>query len=89
MAIIITYDIPDKHREFKEKMAILGYTSTFKDSTNRIVYLPNTTLYHSTKTASEALGDVQTTAAALKQQLERCIGTQLGPDWRGIYGSPF
>lgn len=89
MSTIITYDIPSKHQEFKEKMFNLGYKDKFPDGNMKTVHLPNTTLYHPTKNASQARDDVQNSCRALQTRLQRCVSTQLGPDWAGIFGEPF
>lgn len=88
MSTIITYDIPSKHREFKEKMFAMGYKETFKDHKGLIVYLPNTTLLHENKDATSAKDDAKRVCLILNISLERCISSQFGPDWAGIYGIP-
>lgn len=88
MAIIITYDIPSKHWEFKEKMFELGYKQVFKDQKGLDVHLPNTTLIHQTKTAEQARDDARRICSMLSISLERCISSQFGPDWAAIYGTP-
>jgi len=88
MEAIITYDIPSKHREFKEKMFELGYKQDFKDSKGLNVHLPNTTLLHQNKIAAEAIDDAKRICSILSISLERCISTQFGPNWAAIYGTP-
>jgi len=88
MASIVTYDVPSKHQELKEKMLGLGYKDHIFDTSEKI-YLPNTTLYHESKNAAYALKDVKTSCTALDIKLERCISTQFGPDWAEINGEPF
>ena len=88
MAIIITYDIPEKHRELKNAMFQLGYSDSTKDDDNRTIYLPNTTLYHSSKTALEAREDALAQCNKLGVDLERCISTNWD-GWAGILGEPF
>lgn len=88
MKTIITYDITDKHVEFKSEMFRLGYIDRFLDS-NKIVYLPNTTLIHKTKDSRQCTEDARSISSKLLIKLERCISSQFGPDWTGIYGEPF
>ena len=88
MKTIITYDITDKHVEFKEEMFHLGYIDKFVNS-QKYVYLPNTTLIHSAKNAEQARDDAKRISLKLAVRLERCISTQFGPDWAGIFGEPF
>lgn len=89
MATIVTYDIPSKHRELKERMFNLGYKDSFPEANRKMVYLPNTTLYHQSKTAVQAKDDVKAACVLLGTKLQRCISSQLGPDWSGIFGEPF
>jgi len=92
MAIIVTYDIPTRHVDLKKLLFDKGYTDKiqhFQDGAYKKIYLPNTTVYHATKTASEGRDDLQTCTTALQVKLERCISTQWGPNWAAIYGGPF
>lgn len=87
MAIIITYDIPMKHQEFKNAMFQLGYSDRTLDSLSRTVYLPNTTLIHNTKTCIQAREDAQTVCRRLNIDLERCVST-IWAEWAAILGTP-
>jgi hypothetical protein len=89
MAIIITYDIPSKHREFKKKMFELGYKDNIPGVKNcKTIYLPNTTLYHESKSAETARKEAQAITIELGISLERCISTNWN-DWSAICGEPF
>lgn len=88
MKTIITYDITDKHVEFKSEMFKLGYVDRFVNS-SKTVYLPNTTLIHRVKDAKKCKEDAKSISLKLSIKLERCISSQFGPDWSGIYGEPF
>ncbi len=87
MATIITYDVPSKHTDIKKAMFALGYTDKFV-SDGRYVYLPNTTVYHQTKSPVTARTELQTVCTRLNVHLERCIATDL-TNWSAIYGEPF
>lgn len=90
MPVIITYDIPTKHREFKEKMFEIGYKDSIPGVKNcKTIYLPNTTLYHANKTAEAARDEALSTTKSLGVNLERCISTQFGPNWASVCGEPF
>lgn len=92
MSIIVTYDVPSRHVDLKKSLFAKGYTDKiehFQDGTYRNIYLPNTTLYHPTKSAQEAREDMQTSTTALQIKLERCISMKWGPNWAAIYGEPF
>lgn len=89
MAIIITYDIPSKHREFKEKMFELGYVDSISNSDCGKVYFPNTTLYHASKTAANARDEARAITRSLGIKLVRCVSTQFGPNWAAVCGEAF
>lgn len=89
MAMIITYDIQSRHIEVKAAMFRLGYKAEILDGANKTVYLPNTTLYYSSKTPATAVNDIMSICTSLGVRLERCIATMFSPDWAGIYGEPF
>ncbi|PKK36811.1 hypothetical protein BWI96_10600 [Siphonobacter sp. SORGH_AS_0500] len=88
MAIIVTYDITSKHVEFKKEMIKRGYAPTFVDHQNKTVYLPNTTLYHASRTPAQARDEVMNVAKIVVTELERCISTE-SSNWAAIYGEPF
>ncbi len=68
MAIIVTYDVPSKHRELKKIRFEQGYKDRIFDSKNILIHFPNTTLYHATKTATQAREDE--TATCLNLQIK-------------------
>lgn len=91
MAIIVTYDLPAKHIELKKMLFAKGYLDKvphIQDGVQKYIHLPNTTVYHSGKTAKDGREDLQSCTIALNIKLERCISTQWGPDWAAIFGSP-
>jgi hypothetical protein len=93
MAIIVTYDVPDKHVEIKKALFALGYKDRIphkdENGVDRIIYLPNTTVYHISKTAVQGREEVKAICGKLNTKLERCVATQWGPEWAAIYGEPF
>ncbi|APA92626.1 MULTISPECIES: hypothetical protein [Myroides] len=89
MQVLITYDIPSKHQEFKQRMFELGYKDSIPGLINcEMIYFPNTTLYHSDKSAVEARDEAKLTAKALGIVLERCVATVWG-EWAAVCGEPF
>lgn len=88
MASIVTYDIPSKHAELKKELFDLGYKDQIPGTNCKIIYFPNTTVYHETKTPLEARGDVKAICTKLKINLERCVAT-LWTGWSVICGEPF
>lgn len=89
MASVVTYDIPSKHADFKKLMFQLSYKDQIPGTNGRVIYFPNTTLYHANKSAEVARDDAKGVANQLGVTLERCIATQWGPNWAAIIGEPF
>jgi len=89
MATVLTYDIPTKHVEFKKLMFQLGYKDQITEATCKVIYFPNTVLYHPIKSAETARDEALSIAKKLNVNLERCIATQWGPNWAALCGEPF
>lgn len=88
MAIIITYDIPSKHVEFKKAMFLLGYKDQIPGTSCKVIYFPNTTLYHPSKSAAVSLEEAKSVCKRLNIKLERCVAT-IWNDRAAICGEPF
>ena len=88
MAVIVTYDIATKHVELKKAMFQSGYIEKVAYE-RRSIYLPNTTLYHQSKTANQAREDTKSVTTNLNVKLERCIATQWGPRLGRRFGRAF
>jgi hypothetical protein len=88
MASIVTYDVPEKHFALKKALLNLGYQDQISGTTCEIIYFPNTTLHHLTKTPLEARKDVESACAKLSIKLERCVATQW-TNWAAICGEDF
>jgi len=92
MPIIVTYDVPSRHVDLKKLLFARGYTdriTNFQSGVYKDIHLPNTTVYHPTKSSTQGREDLQVCTTELQIRLERCIATQWGPDWAAIYGVPF
>lgn len=76
MATIITYDLANKHTEVKEAMYGLGYSYRFAHEGKWIV-LPNTTLYHATKTPATARDELRAICSRMGATLERAFATEM------------
>lgn len=92
MAVITTYDVPSKHVELKNALFAKGYTDYVphydQNGKAKKIYLPNTTVYHSTKTSKQATDDIEAICSQLRIKLERCVAT-IWKDWSAIWGEPF
>jgi len=88
MATIVAYDVPSKHDDLKKALFELEYKDRIPGSSCKVIYFPNTTLYHSTKTAEQAREDVKSACKRLSISLDRCVATKW-IDWAAICGEPF
>ena len=88
MATIVTYDIPVQHWEFKKMMIQLGYKDQIAGTSCKVIYFPNTTLYHPNKSAATARDDAKDIAKRLGINLERCVASKW-EGWAAICGEPF
>ncbi len=75
MASIITYDVSSGHTELKAALKKIGYKDEIPGVKCKTIYFPNTTLFHSSKTPSTALEDMQGVSKNLGIELERCVAT--------------
>ena len=91
MAVIVTYDIPSKHTDLKNalKSESYGYKDQIPGIKNcKTIYFPNTTLYHPSNSAEQALEDVKEVCKKLGIKLERCVAT-IWENWAAICGQDF
>lgn len=88
MGLIITYDVPTRHRELKQGLFQLGYADKFSHN-GKFVYLPNTTVYHPTKNPETACNDARALCNQLGIELERCIAVPMDGTWSAEWGKPF
>lgn len=89
MAVLLTYDVDSKHVEVKNRLiANYGYAKTIQgyrqsDGKAAETDLPNTTVYHSSKTASDASTDIITVAQYCGATLEKYAAFEVTGTWRG------
>lgn len=96
MAIIITYDLSGQQGPVKETMKGNGYSATFyavdnsvKPPKRTLVNLPETTLYHNTKTVTQGQNDLLAAAKEHNVTVKRCVSNEIGgPSWTYIPGQP-
>lgn len=72
--ILISYDVNKLHTSVKEGLLKIGYMDNFKyQGETNTYYLPNTTLWHSKKTSSQAIKDLKKICNELGVTLEKVI----------------
>lgn len=75
--ILISYDVSDKNPEVKAALIGLGYMKTWKNqSYPNGGTLPNTTLWHKSKTSDQGLRDMQNVCKNLNVTLEKAISVR-------------
>ncbi|SEO20376.1 hypothetical protein SAMN05444671_0699 [Flavobacterium sp. CF108] len=75
--ILISYDVSDKNKEVKDALIALGYKESWKNAGNEKIYhLPNTTLWHQSKSSKQGLVDMQSVCTNLKVKLEKAISVK-------------
>lgn len=90
MAIVLTYDVNSRHTDIKNHLKTLGYTDTMRGTvdggTDAVECdLPNTTLYHPTRTKNQGKSDIDTTAAHFGAVVEKTVAFELAlpTSWLG------
>ena len=75
--VVISYDINKSHTQVKDDMIDLGYFDYFTLSgSNKKYYLPNTTLWHKSKSSNQAMSDLKAVCRNLGVTLEKAISVK-------------
>lgn len=75
--VLISYDVSAKNPEVKAALIALGYHESFKFSLASKVYqLPNTTLWHKSKSSDQAMSDMKNVCITLNVKLEKAIAVR-------------
>jgi hypothetical protein len=73
--VLMSYDVSAKNPEVKAALQALSYYDYFtQDGKNH--YLPNTTLWHKTKSSDQAMADMKKVCADLKVTLEKAVAVK-------------
>lgn len=73
--VLISYDVSDKNPEVKAALKALIYYDAFKIG-DKQYDLPNTTLWHKSKTSDEAMADMKKVCSDLKVKLEKAVAVK-------------
>ncbi|TNF48826.1 MAG: hypothetical protein EP305_04445 [Bacteroidetes bacterium] len=87
MGVLLNYDLKDQHTPVKNAMKEKGYQDYFEfyktvdgvEGKKRIK-LPNTTLYHGSKTAASARDELMAVAKTKNSLVEFILATSFDPD---------
>lgn len=72
--VLISYDVSDKNPEVKAALIALNYYDYFTLGTAvKVYYLPNTTLWHKTKSSDQAVDDIKKVCTDLKVTHEKAV----------------
>jgi len=75
--VLISYDVSAKNPEVKAALIALDYYDHFTLGTaSKVYYLPNTTLWHKTKSSDQAMSDMKKVCAELKVTLEKAVAVK-------------
>lgn len=86
MNVILTYDLSGENYPVKTEMMKNGYQAIFVYNGNT-VNLPETTLFHPSKTPNQAIEEIQRVARDHGVRVTRAIATERdGTNWQAIAG---
>jgi hypothetical protein len=75
--VLISYDVSAKNPEVKAALQALNYYDNFTLGTApKVYYLPNTTLWHKTKSSDQAMADMKKVCNDLRVTLEKAIAVK-------------
>lgn len=75
--VLISYDVSAKNPEVKAALQALNYYDNFKLGTApKVYYLPNTTLWHKSKSSDQAMADMKRVCTELRVTLEKAVAVK-------------
>ena len=75
--IMISYDVRNFHVEVKRDLVALGYFDYFTFDNGATRYeLPNTTLWHHSKSSDQAMSDMIAVTTRLRATLEKAVAVK-------------
>jgi hypothetical protein len=92
MAVLLTYDVDSKHDEIKNRLVdVYKYQKTLSGTVLNGDYegksaqsdLPNTTVYHASKTSDQAAADMKAVATSIGAELLKYLAFEVADGaWR-------
>ena len=75
--ILLSYDVDKSHTQVKNALIDLEYLEKFKNTNDPKTYtLPNTTLWHQSKSSNQAINDLKNTCNNLNVTLEKAVAVK-------------
>jgi len=74
--IIVSYDVNKLHVDVKNAMKLLGYHERWHYPNGKSYNLPNTTLWHSSKSSNQGIADIKAVCLRLGVTLEKAIAVK-------------
>ena len=76
-SVLMSYDVNKSHTLVKTALENMGYHDNFKYSNDPKVYLlPNTTVWHLTKSSDQAINDLKLVCRNLQVTLEKVVAVK-------------
>lgn len=82
-AVLLSYDVNTGHTSVKDAMKAKGYFENWHNTTGPIYKLPNTTLWHNSKSTDQAIADIKSVCLSLSVILEKAVAVK-ATDFVGI-----
>ncbi len=75
--VLISYDIDKLHSQVKLELQTLGYYDSFKnDGDPKLYNLPNTTMWHKSKSSDQAMADLKRICFSLGVKIEKAVAVK-------------
>lgn len=81
--VVVSYDVDQKHTTVKEEMLELGYYDNWNYGEGPIYQMPNTTLWHKSKSSNAAIRDIENICYKLGVTLDKAVAV-LAKDFAGV-----
>jgi hypothetical protein len=75
--VLLSYDVNKSHTLVKEALEKLGYLDYFMNTNDHKIYqLPNTTMWHKSKSSDQAMNDIKSVCRNLQVTLEKAVAVK-------------
>lgn len=76
-SVLLSYDVNKLHSLVKEALKKLGYLESFKNTNDPKIYqLPNTTMWHASKSSDQAMNDIKSVCRNVQVTLEKAVAVK-------------